>query len=142
MHHIHQAKQVLCSAEKMFQLVNNVDEYDQFIPYCTKSTILHQDKHSMKASISLGLMGLEYSFTTQNKLIYGQSITINLVSGTFHHLSGCWQFIPLGDNHCSVEADFEFSIKNTLLRRLINPMLERIIDELIASFEKRAKELS
>lgn len=83
------------SAEQMYQLVNDVQSYPQFLPGCTGSRILESTHGQMTAAVDVSKAGISKTFTTRNQLTSNQSILMNLVDGPFKKLIGGWKFTPL-----------------------------------------------
>ena len=103
------------SAEQMYQLVNDVQSYPQFLPGCTGSRILESTPGQMTAAVDVSKAGISKTFTTRNQLTSNQSILMNLVDGPFKKLIGGWKFTPLSQEACRIEfhLDFEFTNKLT-----------------------------
>ncbi len=129
------------SAQRMFDLVNDIPTYPQFLPWCKSATILSRDQDSLVATIVMGSAGLEKSFTTKNSLQPYQLIEMQLVEGPFSHLKGRWQFLELGGEGCKISLDMEFEISNKLLRVSLEPVFMKITNNLIDAFVRRANKL-
>ena len=99
---------VFYSAQQMFDLVNAVPDYPQFLPGCTSARIVSQSETEMVASLTVSKAGIGHTFTTRNTLYANQRIAMQLVDGPFKYLRGGWQFIPLSDEACKVVLALEF----------------------------------
>ena len=88
------------SAEQMYQLVNDVQSYPQFLPGCTGSRILESTPGLMTAAVDVSKAGISKTFTTRNQLTSNQSILMSLVDGPFKKLIGGWKFTPLSQDAC------------------------------------------
>ena len=75
-------------ASDMYALVNDVERYPEFLPWCKGAKILSQAEGEMQASLELARGGFHKTFTTHNRLQAGRAITITLVDGPFRHLEG------------------------------------------------------
>ena len=125
------------SAEQMFDLVNDVVAYPNFLPWCAGSEILSQDTARMRARLRLKKGPLDASFTTDNRLEAGRRINLSLVDGPFSRLHGQWQFEPAdGGSMVRLELEFEFSGK--LLGKVFTAAFKPIADSLIEAFKARA----
>lgn len=129
------------SPEVMFRLVEDVDAYHHFLPWCKESRILHRDEDCVRAMIVVAKSGLEKSFTTQNRLHPSKMIDIRLVEGPFRHLSGFWRFHGLPGNACKVALDLEFEFANRLLGMAFGRVFHQMANTLVDSFVRRADEL-
>ena len=130
------------SPEQMYQLVDDIPRYAEFLPWCEQARELERTEDEVCASLEIAHSGLHKSFTTRNRLVKNQSIEIHLVNGPFRHLYGIWRFEPLGDGRaCKVtlEMDFEFSSK--LLSLTFGKIFTVIASTLVDAFVKRAKEI-
>jgi ribosome-associated toxin RatA of RatAB toxin-antitoxin module len=136
---IHKSALVPYSAEQMYNLVNDVDGYHRFLPWCSASTQVFHSESEAIATITIGHGGLKKAFTTRNALKHAKSIDICLVKGPFKRLHGHWDFHVLS-NGCKVTLDMDFEIANPLLRITLEPVFSKIVNTLIDSFIKQAGE--
>lgn len=95
----------------------------------------------MKASLTMCISGLEQKFTTQNRMLPGQSIDMELSEGPFETLRGQWRFTPLDDDACKIELDLKFQLKPGLASAIIGPAFGKIANSMVDSFCTRAREL-
>ncbi len=125
----------------MYALVNDVEAYPQFLPWCGDAKVLAQESDSMDASIRIERAGLDQWFTTRNRLVADETIEMELLDGPFERLQGQWRFVPLADSGCRVEFVLRFEMKRGLASAIIAPVFKRIANTLVDSFCDRAKEL-
>ena len=123
---------------EMFALVDDVESYPQFLPWCKSSRVLSRDEDEVRASLDLVRGGFEKSFTTCNRLQKNKMIQIRLVEGPFRHLEGYWRFEPIGDRACKVSLDLDFEFANKLIGMAMGPLFNQITNTLVDSFCKRA----
>lgn len=124
---------------QMYALVNAIESYSQFLPWC-KSTVIHsRTEAEVKASIRVAKGRIEHSFTTLNCLQPNQWIEIHLLEGPFKHLSGCWRFETEKVNGCKVSLDLNFEFSNRLVALTVGPLLNTIANTFIEAFSERAK---
>ncbi len=126
---------------EMYQLVNDVEKYSEFLPWCTESRILQQDADEVHAMLVLSGGGFQKSFTTCNRLQQNKMIEIRLVDGPFRHLEGFWRFETVAKNKCRVVLDLEFEFSNKLLALAFGPIFHQVVTTLIDAFHKRAIEV-
>ena len=129
------------SARKMFILVDDVDQYQEFLPWCGGSEVISRTGEEVIASIKIAYKGVEKSFTTRNQLVGTQKIILTLVDGPFSKLNGIWEFIQLEENASKVELNLQFDFSNRLLGVLVGPIFRIIADSMVDSFVKRAEEI-
>jgi len=130
---------VLCSAEQMFQLVNDVANYPKFVQGVISTEIFEQNDQFMRASMTLRRAGVETRFITRNELVLSKAISMNLESGPFKALKGDWTFEPVGDIGSKVSLDLRFEPENKLVGTLIAAMMSHIGGQLVDDFCKQAE---
>lgn len=129
------------SCEEMFNLVNNIEDYPKFLPWCHESHVVAKSANHVEARLDIAWSGFHKSFTTKNTLHPHTAIEIDLVTGPFRHLEGKWHFNSLGDKGCKVALDLEFEFTGNFLDKLFDPIFNMIANSLVESFSKRAKEI-
>ena len=133
---------VLYSPDQMFDLVNDVEAYPSFLPWCSSSKIISKTDNVITASLDLAKGGVHHVFSTRNTLVQGESIDISLIDGPFQHLEGHWRFVMIGDNQgCRVQLDMDFEFSNRLISMALGPIFTQISGSLVDSFCKRAQEI-
>ncbi|HEX6550498.1 MAG TPA: type II toxin-antitoxin system RatA family toxin [Gammaproteobacteria bacterium] len=128
-------------ARQMYDLVNDVERYPEFLPWCRGAQVLSQSDSEMRARLDLARGGLHKTFTTRNVLEPGQSITMTLENGPFRHLEGRWSFADLGPDGSKVSLDMEFEFAGALLDLMAGPVFHEISNSLVDAFIKRAASL-
>ncbi len=129
------------SAEQMYELVDRVEDYPQFLPWCGGTEVHRRDDQGVEATIRIHFKGVRQSFTTRNTVVPGQRIDIRLVQGPFSDLDGLWTFTPLRADACKVAFRLEYTFSNRLLEALVGPVFHYIANSFIESFTKRAAAL-
>lgn len=126
------------SPTEMFDLVNAVEHYPEFLPYCAESQIHHRDQDEVQATLVIAAAGMHKSFTTHNRLQTNKMIEIRLIDGPFKHLEGYWRFdeVPEG---CQISFDLEFEFSGNLMGLLLGPVFEQIANKMVDAFCDRAK---
>lgn len=127
--------------EQMFMLVNAIEDYPQFLPWCKTAEILSKSDDEVRATLCLARGALHKSFTTCNRLQFGKMIEVKLVSGPFKHLQGFWRFEELPSQGCRISLDLEFEFANKLVSLAIGPLFQQIANTLVSSFCERAHSL-
>ena len=123
----------------MFELVNNINDYSQFLNWCDSSSILNQSDDQITASVEINKGGIKQTFSTLNTLTPYQSIAMELVDGPFDELSGEWRFEPLGENATKIHLDLQFKFKSMLIDMALSPVFKNIANSQLDSFVARAK---
>ena len=138
MHNIHKSAIVLHPAQKMFQLVDSVENYPQFLPWCGSTQIIERDNDKTIASIEINYKGIRQTFTTENTKKQNQEMIIKLIDGPFKSLSGEWMFKNLDKDSCQIELKLKYEFSNIILDKLISPVFNMIANTFIDEFIKEA----
>jgi len=138
MHNIHKSAIVLHSSKKMFQLVDSVENYPRFLPWCGSTQIIERDNSKTIASIEINYKGIRQTFTTENTKKQNKEMMIKLIDGPFKSLSGEWMFKNLDKDSCQIELKLEYQFSNIILEKLISPVFNMIANTFIDEFIKEA----
>jgi len=126
------------SPEQMFKLVDDIEAYSDFLPWCGKATELFRDENNVEASLFISHSGLNKEFTTQNKNTAFDKIEMHLLNGPFKNLDGVWLFEPLGESACKVSLNLEFEFSSKIISITLGPIFSKIASNLVDAFMKRA----
>lgn len=129
------------TAEQMFELVNDITAYPQFVPDCIDTGIIQQEDNLILAYIEVEKMGFKKKFTTLNRLQSSERIEITMIDGPFKQLLGTWTFIPMSDQSCKITFDLSFEFKNKLLDITFSPIFKEIMKNMVVAFTNRAKQI-
>lgn len=129
---------VMHSAEQMYALVDAVENYPQFLPWCGGVDLIARDDAKTIATLHIAFHGIKQSFTTQNHKTYSSSMEIKLIHGPFKHLEGDWQFIRLSDEACKIVFRLNYEFANAFLEKLIAPVFSHISNTFVDGFVARA----
>jgi ribosome-associated toxin RatA of RatAB toxin-antitoxin module len=128
-------------ARVMYDIVNDVERYPEFLPWCGGVELFHVDEQSMEAAILMRAAGLNHWFRTRNRMVPGESIEISLVDGPFSRLEGYWRFTPIDSDGCKIDLMLQFEVKHSLAAAIIAPAFSRIANTMVESFCNRARDL-
>lgn len=126
------------TAEQMFKLVDEVENYPQFMPWCGGATINEMQGTTMHATLHIDYHHIRQHFSTKNQRTPPHQINIALMDGPFKHLEGSWQFIPLNDEACKIEFRLQYEFSNKLLEKLVGPVFHHIANSFVDAFIYRA----
>ncbi len=128
-------------AQALFDLVNDVARYHEFLPWCSSSQVLEVSESHMLASLEVAKGGLSQRFVTRNALQPGERIEMNLQEGPFTRLHGVWEFKALGDKACKISLDLTFDYAGPLVRATLGPLFNQAANTMVDAFCQRAKQL-
>lgn len=129
------------SAEAMYQLVNDVKHYPEFLPGCAETKIISESEQQMRASVLIAKSGISQWFTTDNTLEVGKSIDMQLVDGPFSQLTGGWIFTALADDACKVELNLQFEFSSRIVEMAFGKVFSAIASKMVDAFVQRAGEV-
>jgi ribosome-associated toxin RatA of RatAB toxin-antitoxin module len=130
------------TAEQMYELVNDIESYPSFLPWCSDASVTVHGEDSLTASLSMAAGKIKHSFTTENTMQPGRRIEVRLVSGPFRYLSGNWTFEPMeGGGSCRISLEMDFEFKNKLLKMTLSKLFHQIVDSLVDAFTRRARQV-
>jgi ribosome-associated toxin RatA of RatAB toxin-antitoxin module len=132
---------VLHTAEQMFDLVNDVENYPQFLPWCASVDLISRTETELVATLNVSKGGLKYSFTTRNRLTRPQEMTMELVDGPFSSLSGVWTFTPLSDEASKVELNLSFDFSGKLTSLAMGRVFNQAATTMVEAFVTRSDEI-
>ncbi len=135
---IRKSQLVAFTAKQMYQLVDNINDYHLYLPWCSKSEEHQRSDNEVTATLSIKAQGMEKSFTTKNTLTPYSKIELNLVDGPFSHLTGYWHFGDTDDG-CKIDFELNFEISNKILAMFIGPLFEKTAGTMLEAFCKQAK---
>lgn len=129
------------SAQAMFDLVADVDDYVNFLPWCSDSHLDSKDDERICGTIEVSRAGIKQAFSTCNRLFPPSKMEIELKDGPFSQLSGAWEFQPLRDDACKVVLILDFSFSGKLINAAFGKVFHQIANNMVEAFCKRAKEV-
>ena len=138
-HTVNRSALVNYSAQQMFDLVNDIEAYPQYMDGCVGAEILKRDGDWLEARLDLSKAGVTQSFVTRNHLQSPVLMSMTLVDGPFKSLHGFWRFTPLGESACKVSFDLEFEMKSKLLGMAVGKLFESVASKQVDALCSRAK---
>ncbi len=138
---INRSALVFHSTQQMYDVVNNVHLYPDFLPWCASSTIVSQTDQEMIATLQLSKAGLNYSFTTRNALSAGHKIEFSLEEGPFKHLFGVWEFSVLDSDACKVSLHLDFEFSGKVASFAMSKVFGQVANTMVEAFVQRADEI-
>lgn len=125
-------------ARQMFDLVDRVEDYPVFLPWCSKTQVEFRDERKTVATLYIDYFMVRSHFTTENYKEYPLRMDIRLVDGPFRRLEGTWLFKPLAESACKIEFRLAYEFSGKLFEKMIGPVFGKISDTLVEGFIRRA----
>lgn len=130
------------TVEEMYKLVDDIESYAEFLPWCRSTEVLSRNSDEVQASIEIARGALHKSFTTLNRMQSNKIIEMRLVKGPFRHLEGFWRFDPLKDHTASkISLDLDFEFESKLVALAVGSVFNQIANTMVDAFCKRAVEV-
>jgi ribosome-associated toxin RatA of RatAB toxin-antitoxin module len=129
------------SAAEMYALVEDIEAYPVFLPWCVAAVVHERPPGATKATLTVGAGALRHSFTTQNENRPGEAIDMRLVAGPFRRFAGQWRFVPLAPHACRIEFSLRYEFASRALARLLAPLFDRMADTMVEAFVRRAAQV-
>jgi ribosome-associated toxin RatA of RatAB toxin-antitoxin module len=126
------------AASAMYALVEDIESYPQFLPWCRDARVLERSAQRTVATLVVGLKGLRYAFTTQNANRPHEAIDLQLLSGPFRHFAAHWRFSALGPHAARIEFAMQYQFAGALVSRALGPLFDTIADTMVDAFKRRA----
>ncbi|QUT03888.1 type II toxin-antitoxin system RatA family toxin [Sphingobium phenoxybenzoativorans] len=124
--------------EQMFDLVADVQRYEDFLPWVSAIRVRSDSETEMVADMIVGFKGLRETVTSKVNKRRPEEIHVDYVDGPLKHLHNHWRFRP--DDGDGVLVDFEvaFEFKNKLFEMIAGQMFDSALRKMIGAFEARA----
>jgi len=125
-------------AAAMFALVDAVERYPEFLPWCTATEVMERTETTTHARLHIDYHGLKSQFATMNSKQHPEWMHINFTAGPFERFRGHWRFVPLGESGCRVEFALDYAFENAALEALLGPVFGHIAQTLVERFVARS----
>lgn len=144
----YQEKQTLpFSHQKLFDLVMNIEDYPQFLPWCKGARILKRTNDHLEATLKVGYTPFEESFTS--KVTWGQTspkslwIKTSAIKGPIDKLDALWTFKEIGNHtgQCELNYEMTYHAPSGLMNMVMDKVFQTIAQSMIHAFRKRAGEI-
>ncbi|AFA40977.1 oligoketide cyclase [Wigglesworthia glossinidia endosymbiont of Glossina morsitans morsitans (Yale colony)] len=122
----------------MFELINDVNKYSKFFPWCTSSRILKKNNNIFICEIQLSFLGFKEILITQNTCIKYVSINIQLISGKFSSFKAEWKFLAINSNTTKIKFELMFNSNQKYINKCFNLFLKKKLNSIMYLFLQEA----
>lgn len=129
------------SVSQMFDLVDRVEDYPKFLPWCSATELLERTENKTSGRIHINFQGVKANFSTENAKEVPLWMNIALRDGPFRSMDGGWRFLPLTESACKVEFKLQYEFSNKLLEKVMGRVFNHIAGTLVECFVKRARQV-
>ena len=135
------------SSDQMFNLVADIENYPNFIPWCKALKIKSRTNNHNKGSEVL-VADMMISFKIFKEIFSSKitldprlnEITVEYIDGPFKFLRNSWKFTE-ANYGSDVKFNVEFEFKSKIMQGLIGVVFNEAMRRIVRSFEKRADQL-
>lgn len=127
------------TAEQLFDLVSDVEDYPNFLPWCVALRVNNRDNDVIRADMVVGFKMLREKFTSRVTLTPKERIDVEYLDGPFRYLENRWLFVDR-DGGCEIDFFIDFEFRSRLLRKIMEPLFHEAVRRMVRAFEKRAAE--
>lgn len=138
MPHVEKTALVPYADADMFALVDAVERYPEFLPWCGGTALIERSDMFTVATIQIDYRGIRQSFTTENAKQAPSEMRMKLRDGPFSRLDGAWRFQALSARACKVSLMLDYGFANALLEKAVGPVFGVIANTMIERFVERA----
>jgi len=128
-------------AEAMFALVDGVEHYPEFLPWCSSVEVFARTPTETHARIDIDFHGVKGHVATRNRNEPPEWIRLELADGPFERLAGHWHIRPLGGEGCAIELVMDYAFSSRALEAVMGPVFGFIVETLVERFVERADAL-
>jgi len=132
---------VECSAHRVYALVEDIESYPEFLPWCVAAHVRERLPGRTVATIDVGMGGIRQSFTTENANTPGQAIDMRLLEGPFRRFAAHWRFAALGTGVTRIEFAIAYEFTSRMIANVLDPLFEHIAGTMVDAFTRRAEAL-
>ena len=129
------------SAQQMFEIVDDIEAYPEFLPWCSGSRILKREGDIVEAEVQISKAGFNKSFATRNRIEGKEKLFMTLLDGPFSSLDGVWTFMPLREDASKISLDLEFEMQSKFASLAFGTVFNQICNTMVSSFTERAKQI-
>jgi ribosome-associated toxin RatA of RatAB toxin-antitoxin module len=123
----------------MFELVDRVEAYPEFLPWCSRVDLLERTPEVTSARIEISWHGLESRIATRNAKRAPEAMDLEFLEGPFKSFSGSWRFVPLGQDGCRVEFALDYAFANGAVALALGPLFGHVLGTVVDLFVARAQ---
>lgn len=135
------AKKFSFSAQQLFMLVSQIEDYPTFLPWCTGARVTEVLEDGCIADLKIGYHWIQETFTSRVTMVPHSSIEVTCIRGPFRHLTNGWKFVPLENGGCEVQFEIDFSLDSSFLETMLGGLFEKATHKMMEAFQDRAKAL-
>jgi ribosome-associated toxin RatA of RatAB toxin-antitoxin module len=123
--------------DQMFDLIERVEDYPQFLPWCTATRLIERNEEIVAATVEVGFRELHLHVTTRNEKRRPEWMSIRMEGGSFRTFAGEWRLLALGDLGCRIEFALRYELA-LHAERIAGPLIDQAANRMVDAFVRRA----
>ena len=135
----HETRFLPQTADQLFDLVSDVEDYPNFLPWCVALRVTSDVDNVIRADMVVGFRMLREKFTSKVTLTPKERIDVEYLDGPFRYLENRWLFIEK-EGGCEIDFFIDFEFRSRLLQKIMEPVFHEAVRRMVRAFEKRAAE--
>ena len=124
----------------MYDVVCDVENYKEFVPWCTKSIVKAKTSKTAKAELAVGFGPVQEHYKSTlvfNKPKYIKSICSD--GKLFNMLDCTWKFLECPKTSSTIVTfDVQFEFRSIMYTKLAQVFFDEVVKKMVSAFEKRA----
>ena len=141
MKRIHKQEDINIDISTIFELINDVENYPNYLPWCTSTEVDRKSESLLIGKIFVSKSFIRWNFSTKNQIKKNKSIKLELVDGPFDSLDGQWLFSPIDEHNTNVSLEISYKFKSSIIELSIEPIFTSIMNSILESFIQEAFKL-
>ena len=135
---IYKEEDINIDIETIFNLINDIESYPNYLPWCTKTEVTKKSTNIIIGKIFISKSFINWNFSTKNIIKTNESISLELIDGPFERLTGKWLFSPINDFNTRVSLSINYKFKSSIIELSIEPIFSSIMNSILKSFVQEA----
>ena len=135
---IHKEEDINIDIETIFNLINDIESYPNYLPWCTKTEVKEESADTIIGKIFISKSFINWNFSTKNTIKKNELISLELVDGPFENLTGKWTFSSINKFNTKVSLDIDYKFKSSIIELSIEPIFSSIMNSILKSFVQEA----
>jgi coenzyme Q-binding protein COQ10 len=127
--------------EQLFDLVADVDRYDEFLPWVVAVRLRSSSEKETVADLVVGFNAFKERFTSRVVKERPTRICVDYVEGPLMYMHNEWKFARADDGGTDLQFSVDFAFKSRLFESLAGAMFDRALRRMTDAFEQRAAAL-
>lgn len=127
---------------RIFNVVAQVEQYEQFLPWCLSSRVLAREAGTLSTEIVVGYGPLQSTFLSTVELEPERRVhAVSQPNEHMERLSFTWGFEELGASACRLDLTLDFELKNPEHILMWDFAQDKVVSEYVRCFSQRCVDL-